>query len=76
MILYALYVNAIFFPCHPYIWSTTVLHDMHVTFDLSIAAELGCMASLTEKYKQTPLSRSCSIVPDTLSPVHQSSLQV
>ena len=27
MILYALYVDAIFFPCHPYIWSTTVLHD-------------------------------------------------
>ena len=27
MILYALYVAAIFFPCHPYIWSTTVLHD-------------------------------------------------
>ena len=29
MILYALYVDAIFFPCHPYIWSTTVLHDSH-----------------------------------------------
>ena len=27
MILYALYVDAIFFPCHPYIWSTTVLHN-------------------------------------------------
>ena len=27
MILYALYVDAIFFPCHPYIWSTTVLHE-------------------------------------------------
>ena len=30
MILYALYVDAIFFPCHPYIWSTTVLHDIQV----------------------------------------------
>ena len=27
MILYALYGAAIFFPCQPYIWSTTVLHD-------------------------------------------------
>ena len=27
MILYALYGAAIFFPCHSYIWSTTVLHD-------------------------------------------------
>ena len=27
MILYALDVAAIFFSCHPYIWSTTVLHD-------------------------------------------------
>ena len=31
MILYALYVDAIFFPCHPYIWSTTVLHDIGVS---------------------------------------------
>ena len=27
MLLYRAYVAAIFFPCHPYIWSTTVLHD-------------------------------------------------
>ena len=33
MILYALYVDAIFFPCHPYIWSTTVLHDTVVKFE-------------------------------------------
>ena len=30
MILYALYGAAIFFPCHPYIWSTTVLHDSRI----------------------------------------------
>ena len=27
MLLYRAYAAAIFFPCHPYIWSTTVLHD-------------------------------------------------
>ena len=30
MLLYGAYAAAIFFPCHPYIWSTTVLHDIHV----------------------------------------------
>ena len=41
MILYALYVDAIFFPCHPYIWSTTVLHDSplsNIVHKLSIYA--------------------------------------
>ena len=28
MLLYRAYAVAIFFPCHPYIWSTTVLHDI------------------------------------------------
>ena len=27
MILYRAYAAAIFSPCHPYIWSTTILHD-------------------------------------------------
>ena len=27
MLLYRAYAAAIFSPCHPYIWSTTVLHD-------------------------------------------------
>ena len=35
MILYALYVDAIFFPCHPYIWSTTVLHDIGLLLIIS-----------------------------------------
>ena len=29
MILYRAHVADIFFPCHPYIWSTTVLHDKY-----------------------------------------------
>ena len=30
MILYMLYRATILFLCHPYIWSTTVLHDMYL----------------------------------------------
>ena len=42
MILYALYVAAIFFPCHPYIWSTTVLHDnTHVHEQTVISMQCG-----------------------------------
>ena len=39
MILYALYVDAIFFPCHPYIWSTTVLHDMQGGMNSAISPD-------------------------------------
>ena len=31
MLLYRAYAAAIFSPCHPYIWSTTVLHDKENT---------------------------------------------
>ena len=36
MILYALYVDAIFSPCHPYIWSTTVLHEIDLLNNMTI----------------------------------------
>ena len=32
MILYRTYAAAIFFRCHPYIWSTPVLHDWAVSY--------------------------------------------
>ena len=47
MILYALYVDAIFFPCHPYIWSTTVLHDAvtpHIKFHKTLLENKICKA--------------------------------
>ena len=33
MLLYKAYAAAIFFPCHPYIWSTTVLHDNNIAME-------------------------------------------
>ena len=43
VILYALNGEAIFFQCHPYIWSTTVLHDtsyMYSPFHHGIALHI------------------------------------
>ena len=42
MILYALYVDAIFFPCHPYIWSTTVLHDTRTHVFMHAHVQVSC----------------------------------
>ena len=48
MFLYRAYAAAIFFPCHPYIWSTTVLHNVYYSL-FNFVAGRGVLTAMSEQ---------------------------
>ena len=65
VVLYTLNAAAIFFQCHPYIWSTTVLHNMVFLYILRYSKVV-----VTPKFKMynvySQRQEQCTYIPVTI----------
>ena len=75
MILDPFYRAAIFFPCHPYIWSTTVLHDdlarleWHcITYGAVCCRNLILSCRIFQQHRSTGTILSAALQPLKLPP--------